>query len=346
MKRIHLSKPVSSTLALALVGAIVLPIVAANSADAAALGSAFVRFDRMKVSSPTTGTICAKPTTASTEASVVVNFPAGYTVSGTVGNWTVSTTNLAWPTGGTAWPGIGTATTATGQDVTFPSTELTVGTLYCFNWTNQAAVSVSSSATANNAGTITTRDSGLATIDSGSYNTASINDDQVVVTATVPELFSFALSANTDSFASALSPSSVVSSQTPRSVTVNTNAKGGWSVWARDANTGLSSASASKVIASRTPGTNSTLTSGTEGYNTGVTSTQTAGTGTITVATAFAGTGFTGGGLDSTYRQLASSTGTADTAVLTLKNNASISNITPAATDYTDTITIVAAGLF
>lgn len=118
-------------------------------------------------------------------------------------------------------------------------------------------------------------------------------------------------------------------------------------VWAKSASAGLASASASATIASTTPGTNSTLTAGTEGYNTGLTSTQAGGTGTLSVATPFVG-GSTGkgGGLDTSLRQLASSTGTANAAVLTLTNNVAIAGSTPAAADYTDTLTVVAAGLF
>jgi hypothetical protein len=71
------------------------------------------------------------------------------------------------------------------------------------------------------------------------------------------------------------------------------------------------------------------------------------GSGTITVAAPFVG-GSTGkgGGLDPSLRSLAASTGTADTAVLTLTNNVTISPTQAAATDYTDTITIIGAGLF
>jgi hypothetical protein len=109
----------------------------------------------------------------------------------------------------------------------------------------------------------------------------------------------------------------------------------------------LTSASASATIASTTPGSNSTLTGGTEGYNTGVTSSQTGGSGTITVATPFVGgSSGKGGGLDTSLRTLASSSGTANNAVLTLTNNAAISSLTVPATDYTDTITVVGAGLF
>lgn len=320
-------------------------LINARGASAAALTQTFVRFDRMKTSTATTGTVCAKPATVATEAHVQVAFPTGYTVSSTVGNWTVNTTNLAWPATATAWPGIGTATAVAGQVVTFPSTDLTVGTLYCFNWTNTAALSIKAAATNNNSGTITTQTSVPATIDSADYSTASITDDQIVVSATVPQTFSFALSGNTDALGS-LSTGSVTSSPTARTATVNTNAKNGWYVWARDSNTGLNSASAASTIASTTPGTNSTLSAGTEGYNTGVTQSQMGGSGTITVAAPFVGGASQGGGLDTTLRTLASSNGTANNSVLTLTNNVSISSITASASDYSDTITVVGAGLF
>jgi len=340
LKRINYIVP-----AAVIVAAIMLQIIALTS-KASAVSQSFVRFDRMKTSTATTGTVCVNPNTVATEADVQVTFPTGYTVSATTGNWTVSTANLAWPTGGTAWPGIATATTVSGQTVTFPSTDLTVGTLYCFNWTNSAAVSVKAAATASNGGTIVTRTSVPAVIDSLSYSTASIADDQIVVTATVAQSFSFTLSGNTDALGS-LATGSVTSSPTPRTATVNTNAKNGWYVWAKDSNTGLNSASGAYTIGSTTPGANSTLSAGTEGYNTGVTQSQTSGSGTITVAAPFVG-GATGkgGGLDTTLRTIASSTGTANTAVLTLTNNAAISATTAAATDYTDTITVVGAGLF
>lgn len=324
---------------------LVLPLLSHTFAAAADLGQATVRFDRMQISQATTGTVCAKPTSTATEADVQVTFPTGYTL-GTAANFTVNTTNLAWPTGGTAWPSIATATNVTGQAVTFPSGDLTAGTLYCFNWTNSAAVTVKSSASASNTGTIVTRASGPTDIDTAGYSTASVTGDQVIVTAIVPSTFSFALSGSTDALGN-LATGSVATSPTPRTATVSTNAKNGWLVWAKDASTGLISATAAKTIASTTPGTNSTLVAGTEGYNTGITSSQVGGSGSITVATPFVGTGAAqGGGLDTTLRMLASSNGTADTAVLTMKNNAAINATTPAASDYTDTITIIGAGLF
>lgn len=332
-------------LAAFLVFSLVLPALSHSLAYAADLTQSSVRFDRMQISTATTGTVCAKPATTATEADVQVVFPTGYTL-GTAANFTVNTTNLAWPTGGTAWPSIATATNVTSQTVTFPSGDLTVGTLYCFNWTNSAAVTVKSSASGSNTGTITTRTSVPAAIDTATYSTASVTGDQITVSATVPSTFSFALSANTDALGT-LATGSVTTSPTPRTATVSTNAKNGWMVWAKDANTGLLSTSASSTIASTTPGSNSTLVAGTAGYNTGITSTQAGGSGTISIAAPFVGSSAgQGGGLDTSLRSLASSNGTADTAVLTIKNNAAISPTTAAASDYSDTITVIGAGLF
>lgn len=340
------SKMTRTAAATVLLFSVTIPILSSTLASAAALSQVEVRFDRMKISTATTGTVCAKPTTTATEADVQVTFPTGYTVSATAGNHTVNTTNTAWPTGGTAWPSIATATAVSGQTVTFPSGDLTVGTLYCFNWTGGSAITVKSSATSSNTGTVTTRTSVPATIDTADYNTASISDDQIVVTATVPSVFSFALSANADALGT-LGTGTVKTSPTPAAATVNTNAKNGWQVWARDSSTGLNSSSASSTISSTTPGTNSTLSAGTTGYNTGITTSQVGGTGVITVATPFVGTGAgQGGGLDTSLRSLATSTGPADTAVLTIKNNVAISPTVPAASDYTDTITVIGAGLF
>jgi hypothetical protein len=333
-------------LAIAVLGlSLGLQLVAASLVHAADLAQSSVRFDRIQTSTATTGMVCAKPTTVATEADVQITFPAGYTL-GTAANFTVSTTNLAWPTGGTAWPGIATATNVTGQVVTLPSGDLTVGTLYCFNWTNSAAVTIKSGASSSNTGTIVTRTTTPTDIDTATYSTASVTSDQITVSATVPSTFSFALSASGDALG-ALSTGGVTTSPTPRTATLSTNAKNGWMVWAKDLNTGLTSATAAATIAATTPGTNSTLVAGTPGYNTGITTSQVGGSGTITVTAPFVGTlAGQGGGLDTSLRTIASSNGTADTAVLTLKNNVAIGSTTAAATDYADTVTVIGAGLF
>ncbi len=317
----------------------------AGKASAASFGETYIRFDRLAVSAQTTGTVCVKPTTVLVEATTLVVFPTGYTL-GTAGTFTVSTTNLAWPTGGTAWPGINTATNVTTQTVTFPSTDLTVGTLYCFNWTNSAAVKVQTGTGTNNTGSITTQTSAPATIDTSPYSTVSISNDQIAVTASVPTAFTFALSANTDALG-VLGTGSVSTSPTPRTATVNTNAQNGWMVLARDASSGLLSPSSSALIGSTTPGTNSTLSAGTEGYNFGATVTQTSGSASPAVTAPFVGSSLgQGGGLDTSMRTVVSSTGTANNAVATFKDNAAIGSTTAAASDYADTVTVVGAAQF
>jgi hypothetical protein len=337
-----------------LVLSLITSMIVARNAYAAALTQVMVRFDRMQTSTATTGTVCAKPATVGTETTVKVSFPTGYTVSTTAGNWTVNTTNTGWPSGGTAWLGIGTASTAVAQDVTFPSSDLVVGTLYCFNWTNTAAVSTASGASNTNTGTVTTQATGPATIDASTFVTSTIADDTIDVTATVPQAFSFALSGVTDALGT-LSTGSVTTSPTPRTVTVNTNAKNGWLVWAKDNFGGLCAASVGTCTANAqttqlnttATGSNRTLSAGTSDVNFGITQTQTSG-GTVTVAAAFVGTAAgQGGGLSSTALQtLVSSDGPANNAVLTMKYNAAIDGIEAAATDYTDTVTVVGAGLF
>jgi hypothetical protein len=321
----------------------------------AALTQVMMRFDRMKASAFSSGMVCAKPASTATEANVKVTFPSGFTVSTTTSDWAVDTTVTSnWPSSASAWTSINTATSVSGQDVTFPSGNLTPGTLYCFNWTNTSAALQQPSGTGSSeVGSVTTQTSVPADIDTAQFATATITDDQIVVTATVPEVFTFALSGNTDALGT-LSTSSVAHSPTPRTATIGTNAKNGWQLWAKSAaaNGGLTSSSASYTIASTCNagtqvGTNTTLSSGTEGYNTGITSSHAAGSGTITVASVFDGTSTSkGGGLCGRLQTLATSNGTATSDVLTLTQNVAISSATAAATDYTDTITVVGAGLF
>jgi len=334
-------------------------VVVSTFAVQEAFGAAtqsLVRFDRMKVNTATTGTVCFTPKSTATENSVKVTFPTGYTL-GTAADFTVNTTNLAWPgTSPTAWPGIATASSVTGQTVTFASSDLTVGTLYCFNWTNSAAVKQPVGAASSETGTIITYDAVPTQIDSAGFATATINDDQIVVNATVPQVFQFSLSGNVDNLPT-LDSGAVKSSSSPVTATVNTNALNGWQVWARDAYQGLCSASVGTCtagtpttqIATTTPGSHRTLTAGTTDYVLGVQGVQDGSSaGTLTVNSAFAGVSAgQGGGLSaSALQSLASSNGTAKNAVLTLTNNVAISPTVPAASDYQDIITVVGAGLF
>lgn len=327
------------------------------SASAGSLTNTLIRFDRLSASTATTGLICAKETSSGTDAVASVTFPTGFTVSSTVGDWSVSTsTTTDWPSGAVAWTGIAAPTgsgnyTISGQTVNFQSGDLNTTSLYCFNWTNSAALSTGSAG--DYTGSISTETSAPAVIDTGNYGVTIVgsNADQITVSATVNPAFSMLLSANTDALGT-LSVSAVSSSPTPRTATINTNAANGWYFWGVDSKHGLNSITASYTIASNCSGgagANSTLSSGTEGYNLGAVATsQAGGTGTVTIATPFVGgSAGKGGGLCSTNNQVvASSNGTASNSVLTLTNNAAISGITKPATDYNDVETFVGAGLF
>lgn len=321
-----------------------------------ALAQTFVRFDRIKANTGTTGTVCVRPTTSSTDVkSWSVTFPTGFTLgaASTFENTNINTTstNYGWPGSPTptAWPNAASATAGvSGQTVTWTNATaqtMNSGTTYCYNWLNTTSTAVTTgSASSTLTGTVTTLDSTSTPIDSGQYAASVITDDQIVVTATVPPTFTFTLSGNTDDIGT-LTAGTIKTGGSPRVVGVTTNSKNGWMVWGKDAWAGMKSATASYTVASTTPGTNSTLVGSAEGYNTGVTYTVTSGS--VTVDPAFVGgTTGKGGGLDTNQRLMASGSGVTNGAQLTLTNNMNVLASTPAATDYTDTITVTGAGLF
>ena len=256
---------------------------------------------------------------------------------------TYASTNCTTITGASAnLPGTPTAS-GSGSTITYASiTAFSANTSYCGVLTGSAVTNP----TATGPSTVT------ITAGTDSATTVGIDviaDDTVVVSATVPPAFTMALSGNTDSFTANLASGSITGT-TGMTVTVNTNATNGWTLWGSDSNTGLTSALQSHTIASLTPGSNGSLSAGTEGYVTGLPAggiTQGSGAGTTSASAAYASSGSgNGSGLDSVPRKVASSTGTASGAIVTLKEYAAISGITPAAADYSDTITLVGAGSF
>lgn len=151
----------------------------------AGFDQAYVRLDSLKTSAALSGTVCAKPSSASsgTENKVIIEFPSDFTISSTLSNWTTSTTNL--PDGATAWPSIGaSATGVSGNQVTFSSGDLSQDVLYCFNFTGSS--STTSSVTGNDkTGTIITKNSSNTAIDSTNYAVSIVNNNDINVTAKV-----------------------------------------------------------------------------------------------------------------------------------------------------------------
>lgn len=343
---IKTKKIFASGLILALILLTLAPLVFPPKAYAI-FQQAYLRLDRMKASTATSGLVCAKPNVTGTETDVQVVFPTGFTVDTTAANWTVTTTNL--PSGATAWVTIGTATAVSSQTVTFPSGDLTVGTLYCFNFSGTSTLTTGT-AGANKTGTITTT-TGAATIDTSGYATTVITDDQIAVTATVPQIFSFTLGGNSATLGT-LSTSTTTSS-TGVTLTIATNASAGWIAWVK--NVGLTSVITGGTIpAAGTANDNddTDLASAT-GYvlDTDITTDSSTGDGTVTQAANYGqeydGLNTTSGGaLETTLRPIAASNGTTDGDVLTMILRSKVSAVQAAATDYADTLTVVGAGRF
>lgn len=335
----------------------VLPFFFTEKAEAAGFQETWVRIDRMTASTFASGLLCAKTPvadTAGTEIDVQVVFPADFTVSTTLTDWAVST--AAIPSGAAAWPGIGQATAANNgtHTVTFPSTVLTTDTLYCFQWTNTTAALQTGSAGASKTGTIATRATAAAAIDSSGYSTAvvSAGGDQIGVTASVPATFTFALGG---ALAALGTLSTSTASATGVTASIATNAAAGWVAWVKSANAGLLSSSTSATIPTGSSATNDTPLdlAGADGYvlDVDITTDNATGTGTITQAAGYgaeyAGSNTTSGGnLSTAFQPIAASDGTTAGDVLTLIVRAKISAVQAAATDYADTLTVVAAGRF
>lgn len=354
MKQIHYSSRLRRKIAIgASLGLILSWLAPAVPVRAANLTEAMIRLDTMRPSQADVQIlVVAKPTSTATETSVRLNFATGYTVDTTASNITVGVTGIPATVQGetlTAWPGIGTAATGvSGQQVDIASDNLTAGTLYGFYIT--AGIDTPGS-TGQYINTITTRDG--SNVDTSQVATRIITNDQVVITATVPPTFSFALGANTTSFGADLD-SSDVNSATGVTVTIGTNAHNGWITWLKSANEALTSATTTEDIATQgtVDDTCTNILTGaghTDYYQLDVdltTDSATSGTGAVTIAAEYDCGGTSGGTFPAAFTEIATANGVTDGDVITMIARAVPSAIRAAATDYTDTWTVVGAANF
>ncbi len=339
-------------LALVIVFALVLSALYPSTAGAGGLSNTYLRLDRMRAATQTSARLVftTAPGTA-TEDNVRIDFSSAWsTNSGSVNaTQTVSVATCATETGATALPGTTLSAAGSGTVVTISGVgNLAASTAYCVDLNSASAVTLP---TAGEYRPVITTQTGGTIVDNATVSVRIVSDDTITVTAKVPPTFSFQLDSNVTAYTSELTPGTKQQT-TARTVTVSTNAKTGWVTWLRNADTnGLYSAAVNKNIAPTTPGTAVDVDAAatTEQYVWGVSSlTQTAGVGTLAISSAYDASGLTndGSGVDNSYRQVASSNGTADTAVVTLRSSATISNITPASSDYTDIIQVIGAGNF
>jgi len=321
-------------------------------AEAANFTVASMRLNRMKVSVANNQIlVVAKPATVGTEGKVVVTFSSGFGVDATPANITTSVSGLPSTYGGlslSAWPTISAAATdVSGKIVTFTGGDLTVGTVYAFFIT--AGITNPGSAGNNLVQTIVTKTAADSAIDSSQVAVAIVSDDQVVITATVPPIFSFALGANSDTFTANLSSTGIVSTSGV-GVTIGTNGANGWIAWLKSANAGLNSATTSQSIATQgtVDGACTTLVNNNDYYqlDTNITTDSAVGTGTVTIAPEYDCGSSSGGTFSTSFLEIATSNGTTDGDVVTLIARATISAIKAAAADYTDTWTVIGAANF
>ncbi len=288
-------------------------------------------------------------------------------------------TGLSAPSGGT---GVDNTTKTVNFNVTNASNPSSSG-VYCFNWNNSASLQTGSSGN-NKTGTISFNSGtypGSTAILTSNWATAWLAGDQVTVNATVPPTFVFTLNSTSTPFSSNLDPSTTISTSS-NNVSVSTNAASGYVIYTKDlkfksvTDSGSSPSNRHGALQSTTAGnysianntTNSlgsaahfaNSTQGNEDYGLAITSVTGGGggqAGTPSADAAFDSTSSATcttstnsclmGVLDATqYRPVGSSNGTSNGDVFNFVERANIKGITPAGSDYTDTLTFVAAGKF
>ncbi len=325
----------------------------ASSASATSAPKVIVHLDRIKTGIASTGWVCATASTVTAYTTFVVTFPATFTLA-VAGSWASNNTaNVAWPSGAAGLTSVtSTPASVSGQVVTWTVSQTpALATFYCLNWT--AGLTNTGSAGASQSGTFSTS----ADTTAKGWSIAIVANDQIVLNnTTVPPIFSLTFGANTDGFASnILSSTNTRFDTTGVTLTLQTNAANGWTVWAQSGTSSGGKGALNSVLAGNYKITNpDALASAANAYggtleDYGLSSSISAGTGTADAAY-IRGAGPNYGVLDAVNLRAiaggtAATTNGTDSQIL-VKLHAAIQNSTPAATDYTDTITIVGAGIF
>jgi hypothetical protein len=348
-------------LVLVMLSFVLFPVLSAKT-QATSLNQAGVRLGRLGNAASTGNDLLVtfKPkTSAGTVAKVDVVFPTGFAIA--TGTPSTGTTFPATPASITAPTGLAAtaaATSGTKDIMASGMSTLSASTLYGFTIPSGTVTNPSSAGQYN-----VTVCTGTASLTAGCASNvidttmvpvyiygASANMDQVVVTGSVANNFSFALSANTDTIPS-VDPTTIQTSSGVN-MTVSTNSGLGYTAYIKSGQSYLSSAN--------NPGTNittgtfnaspDTVTAGTTDYGF-VPSTGTAGS-TSTGSIAYDGEynvsdGTHAGSFNSTnYASFVSRNGYTNGDIIALKERVAVTSTIAAATDYTDTLTIVAAGNF
>jgi hypothetical protein len=338
----------------------IVALFAPDVASATQLTQAGVRLGRLGISASTANDLLVTfklNTTPTSVAKITVTFPAGFTIA--TGTPTVSTSGFPnTPASITAPPGsLTAAATAASRTIVvsgLTSASLNGTTLYGFIIPTGTITNPASSGQYNV--TVESDNSGSSTIDLTTTQVdivgASANQDQVVVSASVAPNFSFSLSANTDTIPK-VDPTTIQTS-TGVTMTVGTNSPLGYTAYVKSANAALTSATnpGTPITTGTFNGSPDSLSAGTTDYGFVPT---TAGpacsscTGTITYDGEYAvsdGThagSFNGAG---GFASFVSRNGYTNADKVLLQERIAVSPTIGYANDYTDTLTVVAAGNF
>lgn len=341
---------------------LVLSLLIPALASAAQLNQASVRLGRLGISASTGNDMLVTfklNTAPTTVAKIKVTFPSGFTV--TTGTPTPSTSGFPnTPASITAPPGTLTSVATSGSRTIvvsgLTSASLTNSTLYGF--TIPTGTITNAATEGQYDVTVESLTSGDVTVDSTVvpvYITGSgSNEDQVTVTASVAPNFSFALSSNSDTIPE-LDPSGPQTS-TGVTMTVGTNSPLGYTAYVKSANGALTSATSSgtPINTGTFGGGPDTISGGTARYgfvpSTGTACATCAGSLVYDTEYSAGGgapisSGSQAGSFNGTnFASFVSRVGYTNEDTIILKERAAVSQTTGYANDYTDTLTIVAAG--
>jgi len=335
-------------------------------ANAASLKQAGLEIDRLAASAtPGSLFVSIKFNTTAGVSKVALCFDTGFTVSS--GTPTVSTTNLPNTPSTVALPGTLTAASASGTSASCPTGAGSVivsgvgvvnnTSLYGFYVTTPNLTNPSSAAQYNNyVSSLNGSSTPIDTTTTPTYITTSTGD-QVTVTASVAPSFSFSLSANSDSTASAADPNT---SRDTSGVTmsVGTNSPLGYTAYVKSQNGQLQSTlhSGTPIVTGTYDGTADTITHPTTTLYGFIPTTGTPAT-TATGSLVYDGEYSDGsGGPISAANKAGSFNATSYSSFvsrqggytsgdsITLKERVAVDSSIQAANDYSDVLTIVAAG--
>jgi hypothetical protein len=306
--------------------------------------------------------------TAPGVAKVIVQFPSTFTgFAGGNTSFTDDTTVGNLPSGATAWPVTGTSlivSSATTSAVFLVGDLASSANTYCFHFVGGA--STVGTAGINEIGQVVayTKDaSGATVVESGQYATAittGVNSEQIGITASVSASFSFALSGGAAGQTlplGVLNNTTTVTSPYQVTATISTNAHNGFLAWVKGTNTSTSnpdnfggdlySTTANAYMTSTI--SNYPTTTDLGAVNTGYGLFAVSGTNSPSIAAGYPSTanGTVVGRVNNTqFDQIASKTGYQSGTQFNIGVRAKPATTDPAATDYADTITVVASGSF